>query len=79
MKLVINTRKQVLRNCHYIRPLVPPVVYGKKWEDGDTDKMANDMNYWAFEPGAKWHGFEGYAKGQYFIDADEAAVRYGRH
>lgn len=37
-------------------------------EDGDTDKMANDMNYWAFEPGAKWHGFEGYAKGQYFID-----------
>ena len=68
VKLVINTRKQVLRNCHYIRPLVPPVVYGKKWEDGDTDKMANDMNYWAFEPGAKWHGFEGYAKGQYFID-----------
>lgn len=42
VKLVINTRKQVLRNCHYIRPLVPPVVYGKKWEDGDTDKMADE-------------------------------------
>ena len=26
------------------------------------------MDYWAFEPGAKWHGFEGYGKGQYFID-----------
>ncbi len=68
VKLVIETRKQVLRNCHYIRPLVPPVVYGKKWEEGDTEKMANDINYWAFEPGAKWHGFDGYGKGQYFID-----------
>lgn len=68
VKTVIETRKQVLLHCHYIRPLVPPVVYGKKWEDGDTEKMANDINYWAFEPGAKWHGFEGYGKGQYFID-----------
>ena len=68
MELAVNTRKAVIRSCHYIRPLVPPVVYGKKWEDGDTEKMANDINYWAFEPGAKWHGFEGYGKGQYFID-----------
>jgi len=68
VKIVIETRKQILRNCHYIRPLVPPIVNGKKWEDGDTEKMANDMDYWAFEPGAKWHGFEGYSKGQYFID-----------
>jgi len=68
VKTVIECRKQILRNCHYIRPLVPPVVHGKKWEDGDTDKMANDMAYWAFEPGAKWHGFEGYGKNQYFID-----------
>jgi len=68
VKTVIETRKQVLRNCHYIRPLVPPVVHGKKWEEGNTDQMANDMDYWAFEPGAKWHGFDGYGKGQYFID-----------
>lgn len=68
VKLVIETRKQVLKSCHYIRPLVPPTVYGKKWEEGDTEKMANDINYWAFEPGAKWHGFDGYGKGQYFID-----------
>lgn len=68
VKTVIETRKQVLHHCHYIRPLVPPTVYGKKWEDGDTEKMANDISYWAFEPGAKWHGFEGYGKGQYFID-----------
>lgn len=29
VKTVIETRKQILRNCHYIRPLVPPVVNGK--------------------------------------------------
>lgn len=38
VKIVIETRKQILRNCHYIRPLVPPIVNGKKWEDGDTEK-----------------------------------------
>ncbi len=68
VKVTIETRKQVLRNCHYIRPLVPPVVHGKKWEEGNTSQMAGDMDYWAFEPGAKWHGFDGYGKGQYFID-----------
>ncbi len=68
VKVTIETRKQVLRNCHYIRPLVPPVVHGKKWEEGNTNQMASDMDYWAFEPGAKWHGFAGYGKGQYFID-----------
>lgn len=65
---VIEVRKTVMRTCHYLRPLVPPVVHGKKWEEGDTEKMGNDMAYWAFEPGAKWHGFDGYAEGQYFID-----------
>ncbi len=68
VKVTIETRKQVLRNCHYIRPLVPPVVHGKKWEEGNTSQMAGDMDYWAFEPGAKWHGFAGYGEGQYFID-----------
>ncbi len=68
VEVAIEARKQVLRNCHYIRPLVPPVVHGKKWEEGNTAQMANDMDYWAFEPGAKWHGFDGYGRGQYFID-----------
>ncbi len=68
VQVTIETRKQVLRNCHYIRPLVPPVVHGKKWEEGNTKQMASDMDYWAFEPGAKWHGFDGYGRGQYFID-----------
>ena len=60
--------KQSLKNCKYLRPLVPPVVNGKKWEDGNTAEMAQDVKYFAFEPGAKWHSFEGYGEGQYFID-----------
>lgn len=68
VETVIDARKAVLKNCKYLRPLVPPVVNGKKWEDGDTAAMAQDVKYFAFEPGAKWHSFEGYGEGQYFID-----------
>ena len=68
VETVIDARKAVLKNCKYLRPLVPPVVNGKKWEDGDTAAMAQDVKYFAFEPGAKWHSFEGYGAGQYFID-----------
>lgn len=64
----INARKKVLRHCRYLRPIVPPLVHGKKWEEGDTEEMAEDISYFAFEPGGKWHSFQGYAKGQYFID-----------
>ena len=64
----IDARKSVLRRCKYLRPLVPPVVHGKKWEEGNTQEMANDVSYFAFEPNAKWNSFKGYGEGQYFID-----------
>lgn len=64
----IEARKKVLRYCKYLRPIVPPLVHGKKWEEGNTEDMAEDIAYFAFEPGGKWHSFQGYAKGQYFID-----------
>ena len=64
----IDARKSVLRRCTYLRPLVPPIVHGKKWEEGNTQEMANDVSYFAFEPNAKWHSFKGYGEGQYFID-----------
>ncbi|MDU1129444.1 ornithine decarboxylase [Veillonella sp.] len=64
----IDARKSVLRRCKYLRPLVPPVVHGKKWEEGNTQEMPNDVSYFAFEPNAKWHSFKGYGEGQYFID-----------
>lgn len=64
----IDARKSVLSHCKYLRPLVPPVVHGKKWEEGNRQEMANDVSYFAFEPNAKWHSFKGYGEGQYFID-----------
>ncbi|HBK28176.1 MAG TPA: ornithine decarboxylase [Dialister sp.] len=64
----IEARKAVLKYCKYLRPIVPPMVHNQKWEDGDTEVMADDISYFAFEPGGKWHSFQGYAKGQYFID-----------
>ncbi len=30
--------------------------------------LASDRRFFSFEPGAKWHGFEGYAADQYFVD-----------
>ena len=64
----IDARKSVLSHCKYLRPLVPPIVHGKKWEEGNTQDMANDVSYFAFEPNAKWHSFNGCGEGQYFID-----------
>ena len=68
IELGINARKSVLSHCKYLRPLVPPIVHGKKWEEGNTQEMANDVSYFAFEPNAKWHSFKGYGEGQYFIN-----------
>ena len=68
IELGIDARKSVLSHCKYLRPLVPPIVHGKKWEEGNTQEMANDVSYFAFEPNAKWHSFKDYGEGQYFID-----------
>ena len=68
IELGIDARKSVLSHCKYLRPLVPPIVHGKKWEEGNTQEMANDVSYFVFEPNAKWHSFKGYGEGQYFID-----------
>ena len=68
MELSVEARKAVIRNCKYLKPLVPPVVHGKNWEEWDTEEIINDIAYFTFEPGGKWPSFQGYGKGQYFID-----------
>ena len=68
MELSVEARKAVIRNCKYLKPLVPPVAHGKNWEAWDTEEIINDIAYFTFEPGGKWHSFQGYGKGQYFID-----------
>lgn len=71
VKTGIEARKKLLKAKSSIRPFVPPTVDGKPWEEGDTEDMANNIDYWRFEPGAKWHGFEGYGKNQYFVDPNK--------
>ena len=66
--LGIETRKEILSRCHYIRPFLPETVGNKKWEDGPTEQIAADRKYWTFKPGAPWHGFKGYGESQYFLD-----------
>lgn len=68
VKVGIETRKLLLKNCHHIRPFVTPMVDGKPWESFETDEMAQDLKFFDFEPGQKWHAFEGYGPKQYFVD-----------
>lgn len=68
VRVTIEARKLILRNCHYIRPFIPPEIDGKAWENWDTDTIAADRRFFAFDPEKKWHGFEGYGKDQYFVD-----------
>ena len=68
VKLGIETRKAILRSCKMIKPFVPPTVNGKPWEDGDTEDMASNLDYFRFVPGERWHSFDGYGEGQYFVD-----------
>ena len=68
VRVGIEARKQLARTCKYIRPFIPTEIDGKPWQDHPTDMIANDLRFFAFEPGAKWHNFEGYGKSQYFVD-----------
>lgn len=68
VELGIEARKAVIANCKMIKPFIPPVVAGRPWQDHPTHAIASELRFFSFEPGAKWHGFEGYAEEQYFVD-----------
>ena len=68
VELGIEARKAIIANCHMIKPFIPPVVAGRPWQDHPTQAIASERRFFSFEPDAKWHGFEGYAREQYFVD-----------
>ncbi|MCS5454740.1 ornithine decarboxylase [Enterobacter asburiae] len=68
VELGIEARKAIIANCHMIKPFIPPMVAGRPWQDHPTHAIASELRFFSFEPGAKWHGFEGYAREQYFVD-----------
>lgn len=68
VKAGIEARKLLLKKCKYIKPFIPSMIEGRPWQDYQTEQMADDLRFFEFEPGQKWHSFDGYEKGQYFID-----------
>ncbi|HDS3814206.1 TPA: ornithine decarboxylase [Morganella morganii subsp. morganii] len=64
----IEARKLLLRTCQHIRPFIPATVDGRPWEEAETGVIAADRRFFNFVPGERWHGFEGYADDQYFVD-----------
>lgn len=68
VKLGIEVRKQIFEECTLIRPFVPPVVHGRPWQEGETEKMSGDISYFQFRRGEVWHSFEQYGDDQYFVD-----------
>ncbi|EIV2909278.1 ornithine decarboxylase [Citrobacter braakii] len=66
--LGIEARKAIITRCKLLQPFIPPVVDGKPWESYPTQVIASERRFFSFEPGAKWHGFSGYARDQYFVD-----------
>lgn len=68
VRVTIDARKKLLASCKYIKPFIPAEVDGKPWQSYCTCEIANDLRFFAFEPGQKWHNFEGYGVHQYFVD-----------
>ncbi|AJJ64769.1 ornithine decarboxylase SpeF [Yersinia aldovae] len=68
VKTGIEARKMILSTCNMIKPFVPVEVDGKPWQEYDTEAMAQDLRFFNFIPGEKWHAFEGYEESQYFVD-----------
>ncbi|MDF3007682.1 MAG: ornithine decarboxylase [Enterobacter kobei] len=68
VELGIEARKAIIANCKMIKPFVPPEVAGRPWQDHPTHAIASERRFFSFEPGASWHGFDGYAREQYFVD-----------
>ena len=68
VKTVVDARKLLLETCHYIKPFIPSKVRGSDWKSYPTNLIAQDLEFFKFVPGQKWHSFEGYGENQYFVD-----------
>ncbi len=68
LKIGVETRKNIMKNCHYFKPFVPETVDGKAWADYSTEELVSDNKFFRMNPSANWHSFEGYGENQYFID-----------
>lgn len=68
VKTTIDARKLLLDTCHHIKPFIPNKVRGADWKSYPTNLIAQDLEFFKFVPGEKWHSFEGYGENLYFVD-----------
>ena len=68
VKTTIDARKLLLDTSHHIKPFIPNKVRGADWKSYPTNLIAQDLEFFKFVPGEKWHSFEGYGENQYFVD-----------
>ena len=68
VKTTIDARKLLLDTCHHIKQFIPNKVRGADWKSYPTNLIAQDLEFFKFVPGEKWHSFEGYGENQYFVD-----------
>lgn len=68
VKTTIDARKLLLDTCHHIKPFIPNKVRGADWKSYPTNLIAQDLEFFKFVPGEKWHSFKGYGENQYFVD-----------
>lgn len=68
VKTTIDARKLLLDTCHHVKPFIPNKVRGADWKSYPTNLIAQDLEFFKFVPGEKWHSFEGYGENQYFVD-----------
>lgn len=71
IKVGIEARKEVFNNCKLLKPFISPIINGQKWQDYPTEEIANNIEFFKFHPGQKWHSFEGYGENQYFVDPNK--------
>lgn len=64
----VDARKLLLKTCRHVKPFIPRTVDGRPWAEYSTEQIVDDLRFFRFHPEDDWHGFEGYADNQYFID-----------
>jgi ornithine decarboxylase len=68
VRVGVEARKLILRNCKHIQPFIPTMVDGRPWGEYETEMIIDDLRFFKFHPNERWHAFEGYASNQYFVD-----------
>lgn len=53
LRFGIETRKKIIRRCHFVYPLIPKKIDGLPWESYDTEKIMSDRRFWNYKQMSK--------------------------